>query len=456
MCEISDKFVDINLCSCAAVSDVDHIYNTLIQSFKGFIVDLLADDIRYLDDVVRGDDAYQFKTSDNATYLVLEEKEELLTRRLGHLNLDCHRQCCNSPGGQKLSRDELLDQGVEDLGLTVHGRVQNQHQNKFIQGERRKKKELQYMNESHRIWEEGKRVGRTYGKEVKKKKERTFRALNPGPLMNYLVEKPKEKTLEEVDLEEVDPEVKKKKEQARKVKIGKRSFGKMKFGDFLKEEGMYHEDSDPDWEPTDTDKISSEDYTEGEEEDLDQLNRDAMLPLVEVLKDAKISLRTLMIAELAHGYQKVAMGVSNGVLSEKEAFDEMRKLKKRFEKEYGVNKKDKQHQGGSSRELEDEDNDNDGVDDDSVTYPYEEGLPESGSLTSGGNEVEKESAQDKEIRQFNALKNSIDEVEKMRQARGRERDLANENPGILERFTRALSGDREGGEGNSINRENDQ
>ena len=62
MCEISDKFVDINLCSCAAVSDVDHIYNTLIQSFKGFIVDLLADDIRYLDDVVRGDDAYQFKS----------------------------------------------------------------------------------------------------------------------------------------------------------------------------------------------------------------------------------------------------------------------------------------------------------------------------------------------------------------------------------------------------------
>ena len=34
-CEVSDKFVDINLCSCAAVSDVDHIYNTLIQSYKG-------------------------------------------------------------------------------------------------------------------------------------------------------------------------------------------------------------------------------------------------------------------------------------------------------------------------------------------------------------------------------------------------------------------------------------
>ena len=75
------------------------------------------------------------------------------------------------------------------------------------------------------------------------------------------------------------------------------------------------------------------------------------------------------------------MGVSDGVLSEKEAFDEMRKLKKRLEKEYGVSKKGKQHQGGSSRELEDEDNDNDGVDDDSVTYPYDEGLPESGSLT---------------------------------------------------------------------------
>ena len=89
------------------------------------------------------------------------------------------------------------------------------------------------MNESHCIWEDGKRVGRTYGKEVKKKKERTFRALNPGPLMNYLVEKPKEKTLEEVELEEVDPEIKKKKEQAHKVKIEKRSFGKMKLGDFL-------------------------------------------------------------------------------------------------------------------------------------------------------------------------------------------------------------------------------
>ena len=97
------------------------------------------------------------------------------------------------------------------------------------------------MNESHCIWEDGKRVGRTYGKEVEKKKERTFRALNPGPLMNYLVEEPKEKTLEEVD-----PEIKKKKEQARKVKIEKRSFGKMKLGDFLKEEGMYHEESDPD------------------------------------------------------------------------------------------------------------------------------------------------------------------------------------------------------------------
>ena len=89
-----------------------------------------------------------------------------------------------------------------------------------------------------------------------------------------------------------------------------------------------------------------------------------MLPLVEVLKDAKISLQTLMIAELARGYQKVAMGVSDGVLSEKEAFDEMRKLKKRLEKEYRVSKKGKQHQGGSSRELEDKDNDNDGVDDD--------------------------------------------------------------------------------------------
>ena len=181
-----------------------------------------------------------------------------------------------------------------------------------------------------------------------------------------------------------------------------------------------------------------------------------MLPLVEVLKDAKISLRTLMIAELAHGYQKVAMGVSNGVLSEKEAFDEMRKLKKRFEKEYGVNKKDKQHQGGSSRELEDEDNDNDGVDDDSVTYPYEEGLPESGSLTSGGNEEEKESAWDKEIRQFNALKESVDEVEKMHQTRGRERETTNDNPGILGRIMRAWSGDREGGEGSSSNHENDQ
>ena len=307
------------------------------------------------------------------------------------------------------------------------------------------------MNESHCIWEDGKRVGRTYGKEVKKKKERTFRALNPGPLMNYLVEKPKEKTLEEVD-----PEIKKKKEQARKVKIEKRSFGKMKLGDFLKEEGMYHEESDPDWEPTDADEVSSEDYTEGEEEDLEQLNRDAMLPLVEVLKDAKISLRTLMIAELARGYQKVAMGVSDGVLSEKEAFDEMRKLKKRLEKEYGVSKKGKQHQGGSSRELEDEDNDNDGVDDDSVTYPYDEGLPESGSLTSGGNEVEKESAWDKEIRQFNALKELVDEVEKMRQTRGRERETTNDNPGILGRIMRAWSGDREGGEGSSSNRENDQ
>ena len=46
-----------------------------------------------------------------------------------------------------------------------------------------------------------------------------------------------------------------------------------------------------------------------------------------------------------------------------------------------MSKKGKQHQGGSKRELEDEDNDNDGVDDDSVTYPYDEGLPESGSLT---------------------------------------------------------------------------
>ena len=66
---------------------------------------------------------------------------------------------------------------------------------------------------------------------------------------------------------------------------------------------VYHEESDPDWEPSDADEVSSEDYTEGEEEDLDQLNRDAMLPLVEVLKDAKISLRTLMKAELARGYQ---------------------------------------------------------------------------------------------------------------------------------------------------------
>ena len=121
-----------------------------------------------------------------------------------------------------------------------------------------------------------------------------------------------------------------------------------------------------------------------------------------------------------------------------------------------MSKKGKQHQGGSSRELEDEDNDNDGVDNDSVTYLYDEGLPESGSLTSGGNEVEKESAWDKEIRQFNALKESVDEVEKMRQTRGRERETTNDNPGILGRITRAWSGDREGGEGSSSNRENDQ
>ena len=81
-CEIDDKFVDINLCSCASVSDIDHIYNTLVQSYRGFTVDLLGDDLRYLDHVMKGDDGgaiipvgvpvYQFKTLDNVTYLVLE------------------------------------------------------------------------------------------------------------------------------------------------------------------------------------------------------------------------------------------------------------------------------------------------------------------------------------------------------------------------------------------------
>lgn len=54
------------------------------------------------------------------------------------------------------------------------------------------------------------------------------------------------------------------------------------------------------------------------------------------------------------------------------------------------------------------------------------------------------------------MKELVDEVEKMRQTRGRERETTNDNPGILGRIMRAWSGDREGGEGSSSNRENDQ
>ena len=462
-CEIDDKFVDINLCSCASVSDIDHIYNTLVQSYRGFMIDLLGDDIRYLDNVVKGDDGgaiipvgvpvYQFKTLDNVTYLVLEEKEELLTRRIGHLNLECNRRCCTDPGGQRLSRDELLDQVVNDLGVMVHGRLQNQHQNQFFQRERRKKKETEYINTQSRNWEDGKRIGRNYGQEVQKKKEKTFRALNPGPLLNYLVEKPKERTMEEVKFDEVDAETRKKREQARKVKIGKRSFGKVKIGEFLREEGVYREESDPDWEPTTADEISSEDYSEGEEEDLDQLNRDAMLPLAEVLKNAKISLRTLMLAELARGYQKVAAGVEDGVLSEQEAVDEMRKLRERLEKEYGITNKGKRKPHGTQHLVEAE---IENVDGGSEEYPSEEGLPDNGSLTSGGNEMDRESAREKEIRAFNALKDSVDGVEKMHQARAKERETVNDNPGMIARIARAWSGDREGGEASSSDRVGDQ
>ena len=288
---------------------------------------------------------------------------------------------------------------------------------------------------------------------MQKKKEKTFRALNPGPLLNYLVEKPKERTMEEVKFDEVDTETREKREQARKVKIGKRSFGKVKIGEFLREEGVYREESDPDWEPTTADEISSEDYSEGEEEDLDQLNRDAMLPLAEVLKNAKISLRTLMLAELARGYQKVAAGVEDGVLSEQEAVDEMRKLRERLEKEYGITSKEKKKPKRTQHVVEAE---IENVDGGSEEYPSEEGLPDNGSLTSGGNEMDRESAREKEIRAFNALKDSVDGVEKMHQARAKERETVNDNPGMIARIARAWSGDREGGEASSSDRVGDQ
>ena len=46
----------------------------------------------------------------------------------------------------------------------------------------------------------------------------------------------------------------------------------------------------------------------------------------------------------------------------------------------------------------------------------------------------------------------MDEVEKMHQARAKEREAINDNPGMMARIARALSGDREGGEASSSDR----
>ena len=54
--ELEENGVDINLCSCSDINDIDKLYLVIKQSFKGFNINILFDDIRFLDYVDRGED----------------------------------------------------------------------------------------------------------------------------------------------------------------------------------------------------------------------------------------------------------------------------------------------------------------------------------------------------------------------------------------------------------------
>ena len=232
--ELEENGVDINLCSCSDINDIDKLYLVIKQSFKGFSINLLFDDVRFLDSVERGEDGiievpvaastFRFKTIDGVSYMYKEDKEELLNRKLAHMNFDCRKTCCTDLDGERLSRLELTDQMIEDLELVVHGKEQNKHQKAFFRDARRRGKEQQYINLAEKNWDDGKRTGRGYGVEKKGRNETSYRALRPGPLSSYVISKEEEKLFSEQFVGEGGMK-KKSKDKSKKVTIGGRGKG---------------------------------------------------------------------------------------------------------------------------------------------------------------------------------------------------------------------------------------
>ena len=434
--EIEDEHIDINLCSCSDASDVDKLYLVLRQSFRGFDLDILMDDIRFVNNVNRGEDdsveipvaalAYRFKSIDGVSYMYRENKEELLIRKLAHMNIDCEKACCTTEFGDKLSKMELTDRMIEDLELIVHGKEQNRHQIAFFRDDRRRRKEQQYVNSSERNWEDGRRIGRGFGVENRDKEETVFRALKPGPLSSYMINKEEEKLFSEQAITDGGLK-KKKKKTGKKVKIGERGKGKEdnKTKSYGVARGYQEEDdtSDPDWVEEREVEVSSEDYTEGEDEDLEALNRDARLPLAEVLKGARLDLKSIFAAEMASGYIQIAKGVDNGDWSEEEAFEKMKELKEKLEREYGIGKKKTRNEN---------------------FIELDEGSTDPGSLTSGGGA--NADFREQEVQQMDRLKKVVEDVTRKHNGGDEGGEVSNPasgevEPGVFSRLTRGWTTD---------------
>ena len=440
--EIEDDKVEVDLISFEKSEDAARIYSIVKASFQSFKLSLLWEDIRLLLEVEMGENGgltipvsaprYKFKTLDGITLMYLDLHEDNLVRRLAHLQLQCSRVCCLNPAGEKMTRVEHQNRMIQEMNVIIHGKQVSNNHHSYFRDQRIVREEKDYVQNVERNWQDGVPEAKNFGRETQQKQEKVFQSLKPGPLAT-LIKKPEEDLLSEERRLQLLMK-KKKKEAAKKIAITRKGAkGRVKSSDYgkIRKKRNTESESDPDWLPDFEGESSSESISDEGEEDVKLLLEEAKQPLVELLKGVQMDLYSVKAADLANGYVKISKLVQEKKMSEKEAFEEMRKLRARLDREYGSRGGGKKSSGEVSPRSEE------------ASW----GIG-GGSLTSGGVDSEDRKAEeerrkeywDQEAAEIKKMGIIVDELDKKRNDPAAETlPMAVEaekekNPGLFSRF----------------------
>ena len=336
------------------------LYEILSGKFTGFYLELLVEDLRFYSQVETkkgriilpvSEEAHQFLTIENGTFLCPASRMEDLLLRVVHTHHECSKPCCVDVEGRPLSMSELRLAIAERMGIPYYNKKVSINKHHYFEERRQEQMVKDYLNKSQRKWKDSTVKGHNVGKEYRDLEEQTFRVLKKGPGE----EDPqwKETTGKRTE-REILLDMKKEKEKSIEVPfLGGHVLALGEESQTVKKALKYaNPELDVDWLPVgrhlkEEDTSSSGLDNEEEEEDLEEetrlLLKDAQTPLDQLTVDLKLHTQALKRNHFSKGLMNIYKNFKEGrISSEGEFFGEVEELTRKMKNLYGADEQEEE------------------------------------------------------------------------------------------------------------------